>query len=193
MGDRPIVQPHDRSCPAGPYTGGLQPSTVWVLVKDFELRTYPHGKYVELPNGLIALSFQNCNWYKWTYNYVDLSNPAILYGVTYSVYFSGINCVFEIFHSQLLYLVDCLTLSPIANEVSFPTRSRNVNWTNPTVVGYLQLSGPDLPPSWDSADLIGVPEQSPYYAEEFASNNYDRFQRFACHRDGTNIKIYGDF
>ena len=47
-----------------------------------------------------------------------------------------------------------------------------------------------LPESWDGADLIEVPKMAPYFAEELPTTLADRKNRYACHRDGTNIKIW---
>lgn len=46
------------------------------------------------------------------------------------------------------------------------------------------------PGSWFAADLVGVPKNAPYFAEALPCKIADMKVRYACHRDGTNVKVY---
>jgi hypothetical protein len=54
----------------------------------------------------------------------------------------------------------------------------------------LGLDGSWMPPGWDAAELVGVPESAGYFAEELDTDIAHRKLRYSNHFDGTNVKVY---
>lgn len=180
MGDRPIEIPKDNYCPLGPYTNGMEPDYVGLTLTGIKTGDEWIPGQLPPPNGTYKLRWVRCG--KW------------------ETQAGGWNFSIEIFPWQVRILVQPLEIgrdgfyqdTQMADVIICDNYwdSREYAYWGGQAKASMYLTSGALPASWDGADLIGVPKQSPYFAEELPTDIASRKLRYACHRDKTNVKLF---
>lgn len=182
MGDRPdpIVFPNE--CPGSIWAGGMAPPFIKVFFSGILKGSSWHYSYGDPPSGFFYPEFITC-------------------GLWYAPF--GIKDIWVLLVDGNLTVVvnDDPRPQNFASKVPIEDPATGDSLlTDPSGAFYggqsittLYSSGHMLPRSWDGGLLMGAPAVNPYKAEELTTTLAARKTRIACHRDGTNIKIYGDY
>jgi len=181
MGDRPERIANPNSCPGSGWAGGLVPDSIIVTLTGIQKGPAWTSVYPEPPEGSFVCDFLGC--VVWSFDDADYKIEASVVGTEFHVY---------MFSKP--YSFNFATAGPIAEpyEQDNQHSSQNIYTGGSVSILDLGLTGLSYPPSWDASDLVGVPKQTGYFAEEFPSVIHNRYLRYARHSNGTNLKVWLD-
>lgn len=179
MGDKPDPVENPHSCPLLPYANGKAPDSITVVISGVSKGVDWDSSFPEPFNGSFLCTFNACGSYSFTNS--ELIIVAAIGDVITSV---GVRTV--PYTSQ--FGAGNPTTEPWSADNAAP--SQNIYSGGSASIEDMGLSGYMPPPSWDAANLFGVPRTPGYFAEEFPSTKANRYMRYAAHADGTNLKVW---
>lgn len=182
MGDKPNPVPNPNTCFDPWWAGGMQPTQIKVVVSEC-LYLQPGTEWPAVsPNGVWFLDFVTCGSYR-------LISDTWRFDVDFSWFDNEIYLRISFDPLGIFWRFQG-NRDPLTGSL---TSVYNTYWSDGSFLLDAYQSGGGLPASWDGGLLMGAPAVDPYKAEELPTTLTARKTRIACHRDGTNIKIYGDY
>lgn len=182
MGDRPEPIPNEHNCGNDFWLDGMQPDFIVCTLTGWGKGIDWHYMEPPLPNGRYELQWIECGL--WIFDDGAIQIVGTLYQ---GDFMTGI--LDRIGGGQWLSVLDLAD----PHYPDFTFIGQFLTWTIGTSVLELYSIGFSRLASWDGAELLGIPKNLDYFAEDQGPGTVPKVQRYSSHKTKSVLHMKGDY